>query len=223
MSVNCDPKIFIENLYKMLSLGNYCFLSGTFIIEDNDMYLYNYLRNGYIFENEHSKCNNTKENIQCFISFTDVLKKLDTKLNKGFKLTGKVHEKKVNKYKLTCENKSIEINAIIYYPFKIKTENKENIYLYFRLRQTECFGLFQYKKKISNNLNIRKEKKYDDIINKNNNIYTDILKKIPNTDIKTIEKVNESIYFYNNNVRVGSEFFIPYYLTLNILKNIFEI
>ena len=86
--MNTTPAEYISNLYKWLSLTNNCFVSGAFVIEDNDEKLYDLLK--------------TKES--AFFGLTHgVFKKGRFKYNDG--ITGMQHDR----YILSKDEKSNEI------------------------------------------------------------------------------------------------------------------
>jgi hypothetical protein len=123
-----------------------------------------------------------------------------------------------------CDKEEKKYNVILLYPFKFKEIN--NIFLYIKLEESRCLSFahiyeFILSQKINkSNLNTRREKnKYTVKLYKNDiKFYMNIIEKYFNNDEVTKNKILNSVEQYNDNIRIGSEFFIPTPI-LNILFN----
>ena len=127
-----------------------------------------------------------------------------------------MYEKIINQgYLIKCKDEEKLFNVILFYPFKLKEVNK--IFLYLKLEESRCFSLnhmFNYfisKKKDKSILNIRREKDIYTVklYKKDIQFYKNIIKKYYNNDSEIKKKIIKSVEDYNENIRIGAEFFIP--------------
>ena len=129
-----------------------------------------------------------------------------------------MYEKIINEHiLLKCNDVENIFKVILFYPFKIYNKNYEKKMLYLKLEESRCFSIshisndFQSKKiKNKDSLNLRREKdNYSIRLYKKDIIfYTDIINKYIKDD-KIKKNIMNTVEDYNDNIRVGSEFFIP--------------
>ena len=128
-----------------------------------------------------------------------------------------MYEKIINKHiLLDCNGIKKLFKVILFYPFKLNSNTSEKKMLFLKLEESRCFSMshisnyFKSKKIKSPLLNIRREADlYTIKFYKNDTkFYSNIINKYIKD--KNIEKnINRSIEDYNDNIRIGSEFFIP--------------
>lgn len=241
----CDEKRFINSLYFLLKDNDYCFLRGSFIFEDIDECLFNLLTIGKLFNNKDEKeCKKITRDrgTICFTSHDAFL--LDKKFQKKRKnnptpyiiddkytierllykyMVGSLkslsmYEKIINNHiLLDCAGIKLLLKVILFYPFKLNSNNDEKKMLFLKLEESKCYSMshisnyFKSKKKIKGSLlNIRKEGSLYTIKLYKNDIkfYSNIINKyIKDENIK--KNIMNSVENYNDNIRIGSEFFIP--------------
>jgi hypothetical protein len=128
---------------------------------------------------------------------------------------------------LKCDEEEKIFNVILFYPFKLKDTDK--IFLYFKLEESRCLSIshltnYLYSKRIKKEkVDIRREKDIYtfDLYKKDIVFYKDIIKEYYKDDKSIKTQILKSVEDYNDNIRVGAEFFIPTEL-LVIIFNIYK-
>ena len=180
-----DEKIFMNLLYDFLNIGEICFLSGAFVIEDSNNVLFKLLTYGKYKDNEYKITRN--RGTKCFIShdsfLTDKLyqKKKDQLQNTKYIINDNYAYKKlglsklfssektlsmyerliINGNELNCSGISKIFKVILYYPFRIKQTNNNNNYIeyiYLKFETSPCFTKNHIHKYISSKMNISNNK-----------------------------------------------------------------
>lgn len=224
-------KNFIKYLYTFLKNYNMCFLSGTFIFEDFNNRLYNFLTYGddnninktcqqnplskHHWTFTHNKVfskNGVKSNNDCFSSIVckknDCLK-LELVFDEALNYLCDIN----NNNKIISNKSSKEV--ILYYSFEYN--NKQ--YLFVKLENHNMNSPqhlmdFINQKRYDKYDNRRENRSGYDFIVKDTNFYTDInIKLLLNIDYKNI--INE----YNKNLRTGNEFFVIHELKEYLMNN----
>lgn len=242
---------FINKLYTSKILfpdgetgGKNCFTNGTFIFEDNDNKLFTFLKKfsftSVWFKTTHKEIKKN-DNLICSLKYKE-----------NEETCKRNNKKKIYQYEfqlnnglgqiVQCYTDSMEKRVALVYSFKVKIDQLEKTYVFFKLEdykaispQHTLHALSRYvfktethqrhEQNILRREDCQKDKKCKI---KGNTSYQDefiinAVGELSSIGEKIKNEIKESNKLYNDNVRTGDEFFVPQYFTTLLLQEGFTV
>jgi len=208
----------VDKLFRFLNdlnikLNKNCFVRGAYVFEDPGNIIF------YSLINDNCNDITRDRGTKCFIShdsFWTNKKHPNNIINENEPLTffnkkRAMYEKLVDNHVIMCNGTFKNIKVILFYPFTT-LDNKR--YLYLKIETSPCFTATHVKDFAHSKTNTkthlvdrRESKKYSEKMK----VDDDIFYKKFNLDNNIIEE-------YNQQIRVGSELFIPYQIYQKVYK-----
>lgn len=228
---------FIDKIYNTQSLvfpsQNSCFTNGTFMFEDKDKNLFNALQKAKFshawYKNTHETVKN-KQNFVCSSYHKD---------NKC--ISDKIHQYEIeipDKF-VNCGSDKIIKRVILTYNVKMHREGITKYYTFFKLESwpaislkhtTQAFQRYILKNESTKTVSLKRRedcqkdksgcKLYSQFLNKK---YQDdhinyLLSRHSNLNQNQKQEIYHSFSWYDEFVRTGDEYFVPQYITNELLK-----